>query len=118
MKEIASSVIYLIVLLCLSVFVFDPTHLYYELPWLDIPMHVLGGFGVVSLVLAVARYKKYKVSLTTALLLYLCVAVGWELYEFGHDLLRHSEWNGWSDTISDIINGAIGGTVAYFLLKK
>lgn len=118
MKHIVSSIVYLAALLSLSEFVFDPTHLYYELPWLDIPMHVFGGFGVVSLVFSIAHYKKQKISLVMALTLYLCVAVGWELYELVHDILRHSEWNGWVDTTSDIINGGIGGTVAYFILKK
>lgn len=118
MKYIVSTIVYLAALLSLSVFVFDPTHLYYELPWLDIPMHVFGGFGVVSLVLSVARYRKQKISLTMALIFYLCVAISWELYELGHDIIRHTQWNGWTDTISDIINGAIGGSVAYYLFKK
>lgn len=118
MKHIISSALYLVVLLCLSVFVFDPTHLYYELPWLDIPMHVLGGFGVGSLTLSIASYKKHKISFLQMILVYACVAAGWELYEFSHDIFDNTPWNGWSDTVSDIINGAIGATVAYFLLKK
>ena len=118
MKHIISSVLYLVILLCLSEFVFDPTNLYYELPWLDIPMHIMGGFGVASLALAVASYKKKTLSLTTVLIVYLCVAAGWELYELAHDFLHNSDWNGWSDTISDVINGGIGALVSYYLLKK
>ncbi len=109
---------FLVVLLCLSVFVFDPTRLYFELPWLDIPMHVLGGFGVASFVIAVATYGKQKFSLVQVLLLYLCVAVVWESYEFAHDLIRGHVWNGWHDTLWDTINGGIGATVAFFVLKK
>jgi hypothetical protein len=85
----------------------------------DIPMHVLGGFGVASFVLAVATHGKQKLSLTQILILYLCVAITWELYEFVKDVLVHKvEWNGWPDTLSDVFNGGVGATVAFFFLKK
>lgn len=118
MKHIISSVLYLVILLCLSKFVFDPTNLYYELPWLDIPMHVMGGFGVASLVMSVARYRGTRLSFVTVLMLYLVVAIGWEFYELAHDMMRHMEWNGWGDTLGDIFNGAVGSSIAYYLLKK
>jgi hypothetical protein len=118
MKHIISSALYLIILLCLSKFIFDPTYLYYEIPWLDIPMHIMGGFGVTSLSLAIATYKKKKMSYTSVLLLYLAVAVGWEVYEFASDTINNMSWNGWPDTLSDIFNGGLGASVAYYLLKK
>jgi len=100
------------------VFVFDPSKLYFELQWLDIPMHILGGFGVASLVLAVATYKKHKATFVTVMMFYLLVAVGWELYEVVKVTVHHLMWGGWQDTISDIINGAIGASIAFYLLKK
>lgn len=118
MKHIITSVLYLIILLCLSVFVFDRTNLYYELTWLDIPMHVMGGFGVASFVMALGAYKHRTVSLIRLLTVYACVAVGWELYEVVGDSINQSSFNGWSDTISDFINGALGAVGAYYLLKK
>lgn len=118
MKPIITSILYLILLLCLSVFVFDPTHLYYEIWWLDIPMHILGGLGVASLTVAIASYKKYTISLLQVLLVYLSVAVVWELYELVHEIYSHLAWGGWSDTVSDVLNGGIGATCAYFFLKK
>lgn len=118
MKHIISSSLYLIILLCLSKFIFDPTYLYYEIPWLDIPMHVMGGFGITSLTLAIAAYKKKKMSLISALIIYLVVAVGWEVYEFLGDVINTMKWNGWGDTLADTCNGAIGALVAYYLLKK
>lgn len=118
MKHIVSSLLYLVILLCLSVFVFDPTNLYYEIWWLDIPMHIMGGFGVTSLALSIAVYKEKKLSLTHILLIYTLVAIGWEMYEYVGDVLRGSAGNGWSDTIGDFINGLIGAYGAYYLLKK
>lgn len=98
---------------------FTPTNLYYELPWLDIPMHILGGFGVGSLVVSFVTYRKQSFSLVPTLLVYLLVACVWELYEYTHDLLLASKWLGDAvDTFSDVINGAIGATIAYYILKK
>ena len=82
-------------------------------------MHVLGGFGVASFVLAVTLHAKQKLTLTQVIVLYLCVAVAWELYEFVKDVVvHHVAWNGWHDTLWDIINGALGATAAFFILKK
>ena len=81
-------------------------------------MHVMGGFGVASLVLSIAAYKHKKLSLLEVLLAYAVIATGWELYELVGDLMSGSLWNGWSDTTSDFINGALGATGAYYLLKK
>ncbi|MEN9881370.1 MAG: hypothetical protein RLZZ308_553 [Candidatus Parcubacteria bacterium] len=97
---------------------FDPTHLYYELEWLDIPMHVLGGVGVASLVLSVVLYKHKKVSLLGVVVMYTVVAVMWELYEYVKDLLDMRVWNGWVDTGADYINGAVGAIIAYIFAKK
>lgn len=118
MKYIIYSGLYLLAVYCLSAFVFDRANLYYEIPWLDIPMHVIGGFGVASLTLSIFSYKKQKISLTSVLLVYLLIAIGWELFEFYKDILASRSWNGWGDTLSDIVNGALGVLFAYFFLKK
>lgn len=119
MRQIIISGFFILALLCLSVFIFDPSNLYFEIPWLDIPMHMLGGFGVASFVIAVATYGKQKFSLAQVLVLYLCVAVTWELYEFIKDVIvHHVAWNGWHDTLWDITNGALGATVAFLIFKK
>lgn len=118
MKYILISTTFLFLLFCLSKFVFDPTHLYYELQWLDIPMHVLGGLGVFALAMAIGRYKKYKPSFLGLLMVYLCVAVTWEMYEFINDMMSSQPGNGWHDTLWDTVNGAIGGIIAYTLFSK
>lgn len=81
-------------------------------------MHVLGGFGVASFALAILAHKKQKATFMVVLAFYFCIAIGWESYEYAKDIARATSWNGWSDTISDIINGAFGAVVAFFLLKK
>lgn len=118
MKQIVTSSLYLLVLFSISYFIFDPSNLYYELKWLDIPMHVLGGFGVASLVSAVYAYFGKEISLWKLFIAYTLVAVAWELYEYFDDLLAGENGNGWLDTIGDYINGGIGVAVAYALMKK
>ena len=118
MKHIISSLIYLALLLLISVFIFDRSNLYYELPWLDIPMHVLGGFGVASLAYAIGAYRHSHVTFRAVILFYVVIALGWELYEVWKDVSGGHMWNGWSDSISDFINGLIGVVGAYYLLKK
>ena len=82
-------------------------------------MHILGGFGVASLAIAVALYGKQKLSLVQVLILYLSVTLAWELYECIKDVLvQRVSWNGWQDTLWDSINGALGAAIAFFVFKK
>ena len=82
-------------------------------------MHILGGFGVALFVMAVTMQAKQKLSLIQVLVLYLGVAIAWELYEFVKDVVLHRvAWNGWHDTLLDIVNGALGAIAAFFILKK
>lgn len=118
MKTIIFSALYLALLFSLSKFIFEPTYLYYELPWIDIPMHIMGGFGVACLAGAVLLYNNKPVSFKKILIAYLVVATTWEVYEYIQEMLVGVEWNGWFDTIKDIIDGFIGMTVGYFFIKK
>lgn len=118
MKQIVISSLYLLVLFSISQFIFTPTELYYELKWLDIPMHLLGGFGVASLVSAIYSYFGKPISMWKLFIMYTLVAIAWELYEYIHDLIKDQKWNGWFDTVADYINGGIGVAIAYRLIKK
>lgn len=118
MKQILTSALYLITIFSVSHFIFDPTHLYYELRWLDIPMHIMGGFGVASLVSAVLTYMGRPVSFFHIFLSYTVVAFVWELYEYVNDLASYTDWNGWFDTTKDYINGLIGAGIAYLFIRK
>jgi hypothetical protein len=117
MKHIIISSLFLLILFCLSKFVFDPAALYSELLWLDIPMHVIGGFGVASLAAAILSYKGVKVSYTKLFVAYMVVAVSWELSEYIKDFLMPRPWGGWYDTIKDIFDGTIGSWFFWLLYK-
>jgi hypothetical protein len=118
MKQILTSLLYLLTIFCVSHFIFEPTHLYYELRWLDIPMHIMGGFGVASLSAAVYAYFDKKVSFWRLFLIYSVVAFIWEAYEYAQDIVTYTNWNGWFDTAKDYIDGIIGMSLAYFFIRK
>lgn len=118
MKQIIISSLFLIILFSLSVFVFDRAHLYYEIWWLDIPVHIMAGFGVASLTNSILSYRKIKVSYWKLFIAYIFVAIAWEIYEYFNNVNTISGWSGWFDTIKDLVDGWIGMTTVYFLVRK
>jgi hypothetical protein len=118
MKQILTSALYLLTVFAVSYFIFEPTHLYYELKWLDIPMHIMGGFGVASLTAAVLSYFDKSVSFWGLFIAYTVFAIAWELYEYIEDAAHMEIWNGWFDTSKDYINGLIGVGIAYLFIRK
>lgn len=109
---------YLLTIFAVSHFIFDPSYLYYELKWLDIPMHIMGGFGVASLAAAILSYFDKSVSFKKLFIAYTIIALGWELYEYANDILTQGEQNALLDSASDYINGLIGTFVAYLFIRK
>lgn len=118
MKHIILSTLFLVILFLLSRYVFEPSYLYYELRWLDIPMHILGGFGVASLTIAILRYKGVNTSYLSLVLSYTFVALVWEVWEYSNGLAFYVDWKGWFDTAKDFIGGFLGMSVAYLFIRK
>lgn len=107
---------------------------YWTVPWLDIPMHFLGGFWVAALFFWLFSKKlsqEYKKILggNFLILLILClgfvslVCVLWEFYEFSYDhyifsknslLLAQGDV---TDTMTDLLMDLIGGFVVVLLYK-
>ena len=81
-------------------------------------MHIIGGFGVASLGVAVFSFSKVRASYVKVFVFFFCIAVAWELYEYIHDLILVREWNGWHDTIKDLVDGTLGMSLFYFFKKK
>jgi hypothetical protein len=105
-------------LFLISKFVFDPLNLFYEITWLDIPMHIFGGLLLAALYIYSSEYKndsrKFKLpKIKNILFFVVLVSAFWEVYEYIMDLSSYRIWNGWLDTISDFINALAGACVAY-----
>ncbi len=125
MKHIIISALYLLTLFCLSHFVFDPSYLYNEIPWLDIPMHIMGGFGVASLTGAILSYRGSKVSYFKLFAVYFVVAIVWEAYEHIMNYIHLNIWYGLRtpsvdivDTVKDLFDGLLGMSAAYLFVRK
>lgn len=110
--------IYLASLFSISEFIFNPLNLYYELWWLDIPMHILGGFGVGWFFTSGLILLRKKHSIKVIVFLTLSIMVMWEVYEYLLDLNDLRSWIGWKDTIADVFNGFVGMTIFYKLFSK
>ena len=102
-------------------------HLYFYIWWLDIPMHLLGGFWVAlsALVFYYDTRWKYKKDRTSAFafryafLVTLAVGLGWEAFELLADKLSGTINVNIGDTLSDIMNDMIGAACAtFFFLRK
>lgn len=118
MKKIIYSLLYLAILFFVSRFIFDQSNLYYEIWWLDIPMHILGGLGVAALAVSILNYKNFEITFGRIVIAFFLVAIVWEIYEYicssGGDYI----WGGWFDTIKDMINGFLGASIVYLIYKK
>ncbi|MBP6948946.1 MAG: hypothetical protein KBC41_01840 [Candidatus Pacebacteria bacterium] len=125
MIRIILSLLFLLTVFSISKFIFDPAYLYYELPWLDIPMHVIGGICVAFLVTSLLLYKKIKVSFLYIVVWYMIIAFSWEIYEHILNYMHVKTWYGSRmpledivDSLYDFLNGFIGMSIFYLFMKK
>jgi uncharacterized BrkB/YihY/UPF0761 family membrane protein len=111
---ITLSVLAIVHVLAISLF------LYWQIWWLDIPMHVLGGIVVIF---GFAAARDFGVPMTQKLLTFqgmllgvAVVAVGWELFQYLITDTLKSDYV--VDTVTDIICGFIGGVIGWYVIQK
>jgi|CXWL01.1.fsa_nt_gi hypothetical protein len=85
---------------------------YWYYPWLDIPVHILGGASIAVLIIAISGVYKSSVFWGTLLL----VALGWELFEYIF-AISTGQPNYWFDTLHDILNDLIGAGIVYVVAR-
>src|SRR3989338_728677 len=101
-------------------------HIYDRFPWIDIPMHAIGGMIVGYSMFAVVSYwqeKKYVgklhpvVHCVLLVSLVSTIAVFWEFHEFIRDTIlgEHTQL-GIGDTMGDLFMGVAGGLVSAVIL--
>ncbi len=86
-------------------------YLYWTYRWLDVPMHILGGFALASLL--VAFLFRYRPLYFLAGMIF--IAIGWEVFEAFIGIPRPADYI--FDTATDVLNDAIGGSIAYILAR-
>ena len=86
---------------------------YWEYPWLDTPMHFLGGVIVGLLVLwGSERLWGARLSFATVVLGVFFVGICWEVFEYSLGLIEASREVYLKDTATDLIFDMLGGSVA------
>ncbi len=113
MKKVLTAAILIFLTFIVSRFVFEPANLYYELPWLDIPMHIWGGFLIGLLITAVSFYNKTFKSKQFFFITIFLVMVVWEVYEYQRGVIVYDGLFDYFDTLKDLVFGFLGGYVAY-----
>ena len=99
---------------------------YWTVKWIDIPVHILGGFWVAITVLWISLNIKHidsingykKRALLVMLIPVLVVGISWEIFELIFKITNLHDVGYWSDTLSDILNGFIGGIIAFLYFTK
>lgn len=86
-------------------------YLYWQYRWLDTPMHLLGGFALGSLVIALLF--RYRPAYYLAAMAF--VAISWEVFEYALGLPLPVDYV--LDTAHDLLNDAIGATIAFILAR-
>lgn len=98
---------------------------YYEsLPWIDIPMHLLGGAAVAFLFIEGIRNLKSKITLKNKPIELIIIvsfvslmAVLWEFFEFFLGVIGSQAWQlGLEDTLLDLLMGIVGGLLIGLLI--
>lgn len=93
--------------------------LYWQYPWFDIPMHLLGGTVVALGMFAshdlLPQFPARLLYPIPVLLIVLMVSLGWEVFELYAGIPVEENFAGDTiiDLIMDILGGVIGYTVAY-----
>lgn len=99
--------------------------LYFFVWWLDIPMHLLGGFWIsaATITYRLSRNSSGGGDATLVLLAYALVAtlligLGWELFEWSVDRVNGLIHFDLLDTLGDLANDVIGASVAAGILLR
>lgn len=108
MKSVILSSSVVLGIFLLSHYVFDPTHLYDEIWWLDIPMHIAGGAAVTWFAVTCSDMFGYPLSRKQYFMVYLAIAGLWECAEYIRGMVIYDSIWKYADTVKDLIDGALG----------
>lgn len=98
-------------------------YLYWEFWWLDIVMHILGGFLVVSLIITFSKiitfynHLSFNKKFFFVFFWLFLVTISWEFFEFFIENVDPTIGSAyWIDTFSDIVAGLLGGVLAFIFV--
>lgn len=98
-------------------------YLYSGYPWIDIPMHFLGGFsvGIAAVGLLRVRYTEKQYSeapiFIYVILMTIGVGIAWEFVEWYYKASVAFGGNFWFDTRKDLLTDTLGGILSYICFR-
>ena len=115
-----------VILFLINFLIFQPFRFYYIYPWLDIPMHFLGGAAIAFSFLCVLNKCKDEIIIKDKLVkvniivsLVTLTAVLWEFWEHLVNYLFKLEWYfTLRDTLEDLFLGMLGGLIVVLFSKS
>jgi uncharacterized membrane protein YjdF len=99
-------------------------YLFSGYPWIDIPLHVLGGFSVGLATLGLLRivYKEERYMHVPKLIYIiigtLCVGIAWEYVEWYYHASVAFGGDFWFDTYKDLLMDTLGGILSYICFHQ
>ena len=99
---------------------------YWTYKLLDIPVHIVGGFGIALMALWISLKIRHidnilgykKKALLVMLVTVLIFAVCWEIYELIFKITSLHNIGYWKDSLSDVFDGLVGGIIAFLYFTK
>lgn len=113
MKRILGVLSLLLLTFIISRFIFEPANFFYEFPWLDIPMHILGGYLIGILLVSLSIYNKTFINKQFFFWVLFIVMVAWEVYEYKRGAVLYDKLFDYVDTLKDVVFGYLGAYIAY-----
>ena len=85
--------------------------LYWRYPWFDVPMHLLGGAVIATVLVAFIHDFQPRLFLLGAVLVF----IGWEIFEYTFGLPREANYV--FDTALDLLNDTVGAVFVYGIAR-
>jgi len=86
---------------------------YWHYRWFDIPMHILGGIAIGSLLLSFGTNRRTSIYFLCMLAIVVC----WEIFEYVFGISTHQP-HYWVDTFKDMADGLLGSCAALYFARK
>lgn len=96
----------------------DYLYLYWTLPYIDVPIHILGGIMSGLFAGVALRFCGLTESWKNMLAGALVIGISWEVLEIGMGAVEFFDQRYYIDTIKDLIDDLIGGSIAYLIWRK
>ena len=98
--------------------------LYFQYPWYDIPMHILGGIVLGLFIYQISNGVRVRkmlkpLSLSQMIIVVLLIGVSWEIFEIVFNLLNKPFGSAKYivDTVKDLLDDIIGGIIGIYIAK-